>query len=204
MLPLFLISILIFGPVTNFFRYLFLMYPNHGWASYFPEFFMSFSMYFNYLFPILIWGYLLINIDLLVSYVSRPQDFLTTEINNVTGPENSFLQVIDGANNQGNALLVITDIIWFEVEKKNYYAYKSEGKFNIKKTLAELEQELNSKNFFRINRSQIINVSQVRNYSYWEFEKYIIRLTGAPGLEFVITRKRLKELKIILEMIKCV
>ncbi|WP_208110951.1 LytTR family DNA-binding domain-containing protein [Pedobacter duraquae] len=201
-LPLFLVSILIFGPVTNFFRYLFLLYPTHGWTLYFPEFFMSFSMYFNYLFPIIIWGYLLINIDLLMSYMRRPQNFLTTEINTVKCNEDFFLQVIEGFNNQGTMLLGIADIIWFEVEKKHYYAYKSEGKFNIKKTLAELEQELNPKDFFRINRSQIINVAQVKNYSYWEFEKYIIRLTGAADREFVITRKRLKDLKIILETIK--
>ena len=57
-------------------------------------------------------------------------------------------------------------------------------------------------NFFRISRSQIIGIHHIKNYSYWEFEKYIVRLNGVDEADFVITRKRLKELKLILEALK--
>ena len=203
LLPLFLLSIFIFGPITNFFRYYFLLYPLHGWALYFPDFFMSSNMYFNYLFPILIWGYLLINIDLLMSYVTRTREFQPSSMSTETSiPASRFLQIIEGSNNQGSMMLGTNEVLYFEVEKKNYYAHKSSWRYAIKKTLAELEQELNPADFFRINRSQIIGIHHIKNYSYWEFEKYIVRLNGVDETDFVITRKRLKELKLILEALK--
>ena len=202
-LPLFLLSIFIFGPITNFFRYIFLIHPAHGWTRYFPEFFMSFRMYFNYLFPILIWGYLLINTDVLMSYLTRPHELKPIPVNGTDGSvTTSYLQVLEGFNTQGTMMLSTHEVFWFEVDRKNYYAYDAGGRISIKRTLAELEQELDPKHFFRINRSQIINLNFMKHYSYWEFEKYIIRLTGADDTDFVITRKRLKELKAVLQVVK--
>jgi len=187
--PLFALSIFVFGPITNFFRYIFLLYPAHGWKYYFPDFFMSLSMYFNYFIPIIIWGYVIVNVNLLMSYLHREKEVKVK----------SYLTVIEGNTAKGTALLPVNDILWFEVVRKAYYAINNEGTYLIKKTIAELEKELDPACFFRINRSQLIHIKSIQNYSYWEFEKYIIRLEGKEDKDFIITRKRFKELKAVIE-----
>lgn len=216
-LPLFVLSIFIFGPITNFFRYIFLIYPQHGWKLYFPEFFMTVSMYFNYFIPIIVWGYLIVNTNLLLSYLNRSREERSsagiTEFNAFVLPVNdineqnptvteTYLEVIEGHTLKGTTLLSISDILWFEVQNKTYYANCIAEIYTVKKTIAELEKELNSNQFFRINRSQLININAILTYSYWEFEKYIIRLKNIEDKEFVITRKRFKELKNQLERSK--
>lgn len=259
-LPLFLLSIFVFGPVTNFFRYMVLLYPSSGWKYYFPEFFMSFSMYFNYLVPIVIWGYVVVNTNLIVSYLESREEkndravsrvlreegggldiiieeqmileegiVSKDELQTVSGNKvhelsgnnvhelsvnkvyelsvpktENYLKVIEGTTVKGISMLVIADIFWFEVQNKNYYAHLSVEAYLVKRTISELEKELNPDDFFRINRSQIINLHQIQSYSYWEFEKYIVRLTGIDQKEFIITRKRFKELKEQIEKIKSV
>ena len=210
--PLFALSIFVFGPVTNFFRYIFLLYPVHGWKHYFPEFFMSVSMYFNYFIPILVWGYLIVNTDLLMSYLQSERESTDKTlpqpppeaINQIVKPEklNDFLNVIEGNTTKGTAIIAVNDILWFEVDRKSYYAISDQETYMIKKTIAELEKELDPDYFFRINRSQLINIGAILNYSYWEFEKYIIRLKGEEDKDFIITRKRFKELKILLTKAK--
>jgi len=190
--PLFALSIFVFGPITNFFRYIFLLYPAHGWKYYFPDFFMSVSMYFNYFIPIIIWGYVIVNINLLMSYLHREKEEKT----------NSYLTVIEGNTAKGTALLSVNDVLWFEVVRKAYYAINNQETYLIKKTIAELEKELDPASFFRINRSQLIHLEAIQNYSYWEFEKYIIRLKGTEDKDFIITRKRFKELKAVIEKAK--
>jgi len=215
--PFFALSIFIFGPITNFFRYVFLVYPSQGWKDYFPHFFMSVPMYFNYFIPIIVWGYLIINIDLLMSYLHREKETTPASVP-VTVPSgeaeqapwkteapfntHNYLTVIEGNTPQGTTIVAVQNILWFEVQRKTYYATNHEETYTIKKTIAELEMELSPDNFFRINRSQLININAIQNYSYWEFEKYIIRLKGREERDFVITRKRFKELKVLLEKAK--
>ena len=59
-----------------------------------------------------------------------------------------------------------------------------------------LEKELDQ-NFISINRSTLINLAYFKDYSFWENEKYIIRMTD--GQEFNSTRERLKLLKVRLK-----
>ncbi|MBX2966344.1 MAG: LytTR family transcriptional regulator [Cyclobacteriaceae bacterium] len=49
------------------------------------------------------------------------------------------------------------------------------------------------KAFFRVNRGVIINLNYLKNYSYWENNKYILRLNN--GKEFTSSRERIKNLK---------
>ncbi|WP_408629610.1 LytTR family DNA-binding domain-containing protein [Aquimarina algiphila] len=60
------------------------------------------------------------------------------------------------------------------------------------KNLSTLEKELD-KNFIKVNRSTIINLVFFREYSFWENEKYILRMKD--GEEFSVTRERLKSIK---------
>ena len=114
------------------------------------------------------------------------------------------LQHIRSKRNPGTALIKAWDklseitlrvdqIAWFEKEGRKYYAYTENGRFVIGLNLRELETKLGTFKFVRINRSAIVNIELIKDYSYWENEKYILRLYN--GKEFVVNRSRLKQIK---------
>ena len=59
-----------------------------------------------------------------------------------------------------------------------------------------LEKKLSKKHFSRANRSVIVNNAEIKSYSHWENEKYILLLK--TGKEIVVTRKRIVALKKVL------
>lgn len=67
-LPVFLGSILAFGPITNMLRDVVIFYPNYQWAEYFPGYVFTGTMFANYLLPFLIVGYGFINVNLFLDY----------------------------------------------------------------------------------------------------------------------------------------
>lgn len=190
-LPLVLGSICVFGPITNGLRYLATEYPHYSWEVYFPEYFFTPQMFINYLLPFLIFGYGLLNINLFLDYHDwQKEQWLPPK----TSEEVTHLTQLEGTDEQGETILAVKDVLWFEVENKSYFAYTQGKTYQIRKTLSELEAELNPTQFFRVNRAVIVNLAFVKNYSYWENDKYIVRLTD-DKTEFVIQRLRLKELK---------
>jgi two-component system LytT family response regulator len=68
--------------------------------------------------------------------------------------------------------------------------------YTVTTTLEQLEQLLAATVFFRVNRSTIIAVHNILNYSFWENEKYILRTK--TNEEFIIARDRLRKLKQVL------
>ncbi|MBO0951332.1 LytTR family DNA-binding domain-containing protein [Fibrella forsythiae] len=199
-LPLFLVSILVFGPITNTLRYLVLFYPNYEWTAYFPEYFFTGRMYANYLLPFLIVGYGFVNINLFLDYNAYQQQQLnrlrnqspTGTLTGLVTP--AYPTHIDASDAEGETRIPVAGIWYVEVENKSYMAYTTGRTYQLRKTLSELEAELNPAQFFRINRSVLLNLAYLKNFSFWENDKYILRLTDNKT-EFVIQRTRLKELK---------
>ena len=192
-LPFVLGVILIFGPITNALRYLVVFYPDYTWTSYFPEYFFTARMYVNYLLPFLIFGYSILNINLFLDY----NDWQGTRFARLAQTQtaaNNFLKTVEARDEIGETLLPVQEVLWFEVEEKNYRAFTRGKTYNIRKTLAELEAELDPDKFFRVNRAVIINLAHLKNYSFWENDKYILRLND-DKTEFVMQRTRLKELR---------
>lgn len=194
MLPALLGSIVVFAPVTNGLRYLVAYYPDYAWGTYFPEYFFTPYMYLNYLVPILVFGLGLLNFNLLLDYSDwnrRRFDALnpTREPDAATG-----LKTLEVQDEQGQTLLAVDEVLFFEVEAKTYFAHTRGRTYQHRKTLAELEAELDPAQFFRVNRSVIVNLKFFKNFSYWEHDKYILRLADGRT-EFVMQRTRLRELK---------
>jgi hypothetical protein len=193
-LPLVLGAIVVFGPITNALRYLVVHYPDYAWATYFPEYFFTARMYVNYLLPFLIFGYIFLNINLFLDY----NDWQKARFERLAAPQNDarnhFLKTVEARDEQGETLLDVRNVLWFEVEEKNYRAYTLGKTYDIRKTLAELEAELDPAQFFRVNRAVVINLRFFKNYSFWENDKYILRLSD-DKTEFVIQRARLRELR---------
>lgn len=191
-LPCVLSAIVIFGPITNGLRYLVVFYPDYSWTSYFPEYFFTARMFGNYLLPFLIFGYIYLNVNLFLNYNEWQKTQLPSPPYPIDTP--SYLTTLDAWFEQGETILSVNDVVYFEVEQKNYFAYTKGRTYNIKKNLSELEAELNPRQFFRVNRSVIVNLHFLKNYSYWENDKYIVRLSDGKT-EFIMQRPRVKELK---------
>lgn len=203
MLPLVAGSIFVFGPITNTIRYVIISCPDCSWQHYFPEFFMTSRMYFNYLLPILITGYAIVNVDLFASYEEYQQQQFNAQLDKLAHqpvavvplPDAKTERVyLDAFDENGQTRLCLRDVYYVEVESKSYLAYTRGQTYRIRFNLAELEAELPAWQFYRINRSVMINLAHVRNYSFWENDKYIVRLTDTKT-EFVMQRARLTEFK---------
>ncbi|WP_028889008.1 LytTR family DNA-binding domain-containing protein [Tenacibaculum ovolyticum] len=111
--------------------------------------------------------------------------------------KNPLNQKIAVKSSIGNIPILVNEIIWFEKVDRNYFVNSKDAVFKIDYNLAELDQMLSEKYFFRINRAVIVNIAMVKNITRWENEKYIVELTNKK--DFVVTRKRVVELRGLIE-----
>ena len=73
--------------------------------------------------------------------------------------------------------LKIEDIVLIYTQNRLVYAIdKEEKKYIVNKKLNQLEEELNSKKFFRANRQCIINIEFIRSFRSYERVKLIVDL----------------------------
>ena len=100
---------------------------------------------------------------------------------------------MDAKDNEGEVLLEVNEIFRLQKIDRKYYAISQEGQFVVNKTIQELEKALDPQLFVRVNRSTIINLNYLKNYAFWENEKYIVRLKD--GSEFVMSRNRYNKIK---------
>jgi tetratricopeptide (TPR) repeat protein len=112
----------------------------------------------------------------------------------IDGPPLADDRYIKGQHQGGETLVSIDEIIWFEKEERLYYARTADVKYRIRPTISELENIV-PRSFVRINRSVIINLAFLLNYSSWENNKYVVRLKLPEGTKFISTRDRIKQIE---------
>lgn len=200
-LPLIIFSIFIFAPITNGIRYLAFHFPHYSWNEYFPEFFFHAEMYRRYFVPLFFLGLGYLNYNIFLDYNDWQKIRFREKLKQKKEVNDKYLKLIEAFDNQGDTILNTQSVWWFEVENKSYFAHTSSKVFTIKKTISELEEELKPSDFFRVNRSIIINLAHFKNYSHWEYDKYVVRLNDNKT-EFIMQRSRLKDLKEKLSVIK--
>ncbi len=183
-LPLFLLAFLVFNPVTQSVRYLYHYFPLLEWNTYWQSYFYSTRLYFAYLMPVLLGGYGMLNANLYVNYSRR---YMLEEAANL---QRGKMEVMDV---EGSALIDLKDIVSVEREGRAYTVFTGQGQFRTGKNLNELERTLVAHSFFRVNRAVIINLEFLKNYSFWENDKYIVRLKN--GKEFTASRDRIQKLR---------
>lgn len=77
-----------------------------------------------------------------------------------------------------NISLRLDDVVLFYTENKVVYVLDRWGKkYLADKNLAELEEELDEKTFFRANRQYIVNINFIRGFKSYEKVKLIVDLT---------------------------
>jgi two-component system LytT family response regulator len=91
------------------------------------------------------------------------------------------------------ALVDPDDVVWFEASDHYIRVHTASEPHLIRKSMAELEEELDPERFVRIHRGAIVNadhVAELRTRSQGESE-----LTLSCGTQLQVSRRRLKELK---------
>ena len=106
-----------------------------------------------------------------------------------------YLTHLKAKDSTGEMSIPVNEAYYYTVEDRIYYAELVKGRFQISKTINELDKELDPSVFFRIKRDYIINRQAVQSFSYWENGKYIVRLNTSDGYEIVVPRNRMNEFK---------
>jgi two-component system LytT family response regulator len=179
-LPVILLSFIAFNPITQTIRFLVNNLPDISSDVYLKSYFYSWKLFFTYLPATLLAGYGVLLVNLFLNYKKQLNQSVVQE---------TFLLVTDA---WGSKPLPYHEIDYIEKDGRYYFVYAGNGKFKTSQNFAALEKKL-PVDFVRINRSVIVNLKQVKNYAYWEYDKYLLRLLN--GKEFIMPRQRLKKLK---------
>jgi len=188
-LPIILLSLFLFIPLAILLR--------HIWRNDFTidgqrllrQFRHFGRMYLEALLPFAVVGYAFFNINLNLQPGKKKTD---QKGNSGVAKDGDFLEVI---NDNGNILIPVSQMLWIEKKDRIYEIKTAEKLYYVRKTLSELEDLLLPKGFIRINRSVIVNRYFVHNYSFWEYDKFILRMKDDDLTEFIVSRERMKQIK---------
>ena len=104
---------------------------------------------------------------------------------------------LTGTDEVGNRVVITPgEIVTFYAEKQKVYALGYEKKYSLAKTLAELERELASYGFFRISKSELVNLRKVKNLDLGVTGT--IRVVMRNGYETYTSRRNVAKLKELL------
>lgn len=190
-LPLFLVAFFIFAPVSLTLRFLLHYTPDLDSAIYFEEYFYSTKLYLNYLTPTFLVGYAIININLIKQYNDQLGQ-VKKDLIQIAKPK--IKERLFASDGFGELFLETDKILWVERENRKTMAFTSSNKYLIKENLTVLENKLDPDKFIRVNRRAIVSLEQILNYSFWEHDKYVVRMKQGEK-EFVMSRERLQKVK---------
>jgi len=91
----------------------------------------------------------------------------------------------------GYKTLMVADIAYFIVELRVVRAVKFSGEMAIiPPSMDELEEQLDPRHFFRVNRQYIVNMEAVAEIANYFNGKLKIKLKNAPDQEVIISREK--------------
>ncbi len=97
-------------------------------------------------------------------------------------------------------MINVEDIECFYSENKGTYAYTKTGRnYLLDTTLEKLEDELDPKLFFRINRKFYINIEAIKDIISYTNSRLQLKLQHYKDQEVIVARERVKDFKIWLE-----
>ena len=191
-LPVLLLAFFVFAPFTLTVRFLYHTLPHPDWTEYFEEYFYSTQLYIVYLFPSLLFGYGILNVNLIVQY---NQQLNETKSNLIKEKNRTKKERLWATDEFGEVFLDIERIRWIIRDERKTFAITESEKYRLKENISQLEEKLHPEQFLRINRSTIVSLEWVLNYSFWENDKYILRMKDEDQTEFVMSRERLNKIK---------
>lgn len=92
--------------------------------------------------------------------------------------------------------ILVTEIAYFYSEDSvSFLVDKNAKSFICDASLNQLEQELNPRQFFRINRKQIIHIDAIRSIDAYFNNRLIVQLHPPPKSDSFVSREKVKAFK---------
>lgn len=159
-------------------------------TRYFEEyFFWDIDLYMAYLLPVSFMVVLLLTILLFHSVQLHKEQTATMHSDDAIK--------VEVQTETGRTMLKSSEIVWVQRVGRKYELLTTDGAtYFVNISLKALEQKLGPI-FFMVNRSTLINIDEIKEYAFWEHEKYIVRMKNCN--EFNATRERIKILKQLLQ-----
>ena len=182
-LPVPFLAFFIFNPFTQTVRFLYHDFPGLDWSVYMEEYFYSLELYLTYLPVNFLQAYSVLNYNLFIQK-NRIDKSSDREL------DKAFIEVY---TSQGKTLINKIDIKYCIKKGRKYWIYTDSNSYNSHLTISKLEAILSPDKYVRINRATIVKIDAIKNYSFWENDKYILRLVDDH--EFIMSRNRLRLIK---------
>lgn len=179
-IPVLAFAFFVFNPITQTLRFMLNEYPDWKLSAYWSGYFYSWQLYTTYLPAVFMAGISALSLNLLVNY-KRDLVKANSDRNN---------NLIIALDSSGEVLIEQESILWVEKIERYNYVFTAHGRFRLKQNISQFEAMVPPGHFVRVNRSVVANTKAIKNYSYWENDKYILRLINDK--EFVMPRMRLK------------
>lgn len=90
----------------------------------------------------------------------------------------------------------VDDIAYFMAEGRYLYAMTKNGKkYFYDNTLYKLEEELDGRQFFRLNRRFLVNFTNVISFTSYSKNRIKVKLIPEPEEEIIVSSEKIKEFK---------
>jgi hypothetical protein len=194
-LPLLLVAFVFFNPFTQSARFLLNEHEHMRMSIYLHEYVLNWRLYPVYLIPVLLGGYGGLVANLIILH-NQQLATASEDIEKLHARESKrYPARLLAKDDWGEVPVNVGSVMWFAKEDRKYFAHTLKGKLRTTETLSELESSLDPSKFVRINRATLVNIDFIQNYSFWENEKYIVRIRDKDQTEFVMSRERLNKIK---------
>ncbi len=92
--------------------------------------------------------------------------------------------------------VLLEDVAYFFTEHKvTFLVTKQEKKFMLDQNLKELEEELDTKTFYRANRKYIVNINCIKSYRTFEKVKLTVELSLPVNEDIIISQENASDFK---------
>lgn len=124
------------------------------------------------------------------------QNSLQKLLNYINEKDKSYLKRITLKLGKIEKPLEVDKVAYFMAEDRFVFAVTKEGKrYFYEEALYELEKKLNSKDFFRVNRTFIINYKSVDEVIAYTKGRVLLKLKPKPTQEVVVSSEKAKDLR---------
>jgi DNA-binding LytR/AlgR family response regulator len=118
-------------------------------------------------------------VERLKERVAHPPASLDTFLDQITAriaPRSSYLRWIRASLGTTLKLIAVSDVIYFQSEDKYTKVITAEGEGLIKRTIKELQSELDPEQFWQVHRSTIVNLEAIANVGRDYRDQPVIKL----------------------------
>jgi DNA-binding LytR/AlgR family response regulator len=92
-------------------------------------------------------------------------------------------------------MVCLKDVVYIESQNRNCVIHTKNEKYTDHNTLNYYEERLQSKGFFRIQKSFIVNLDYITEISPWFNGTYSLRLNGFKDVVLPVSRKTIRQLR---------